>query len=135
MLSYTRLCILIFFGTYHCPCNRTCQSSDGFYLPLNVNTYRRKVLRLSSGIDEPGIVKWDLLLCLLLAWIVVYFCIWKGIRSSGKVICETENKKRKHGVLNVPICILNNNYTSQSALPSPSAPKNENAKNRKMAIV
>jgi len=50
------------------------------------------VLRLSSGIDEPGVVMWDLCLCLLLAWIVVYFCIWKGIRSSGKVICETEIK-------------------------------------------
>ena len=32
-----------------------------------------------------GVVKWDLCLCLLFAWIVVYLCICKGIKSSGKV--------------------------------------------------
>ena len=46
---------------------------------------RRKVLLISSGMGEVGTVKWDLALCLLLAWIVVYFCIWKGVKSSGKV--------------------------------------------------
>ena len=47
--------------------------------------YRRKVLKISSGIDDVGTIKWDLALCLLLAWVVVYLCIWKGIKSSGKV--------------------------------------------------
>lgn len=46
---------------------------------------RNKVLNISGGIDQVGTVKWDLALCLLLAWIVVYACICKGIRSSGKV--------------------------------------------------
>ena len=46
---------------------------------------RNKVLGISDGIDQMGTVKWDLALCLLLAWIVVYACICKGIRSSGKV--------------------------------------------------
>ncbi|KAK7474269.1 hypothetical protein BaRGS_00034512 [Batillaria attramentaria] len=46
--------------------------------------WERKVLALSSGVGEPGSIKWDLALCLLLAWIIVYFCIWKGIKSSGK---------------------------------------------------
>ncbi|PVD34253.1 hypothetical protein C0Q70_05521 [Pomacea canaliculata] len=50
---------------------------------------RRKVLSLSAGVGEPGSVKWDLALCLLLAWVIVYFCIWKGIRSSGKVMYFT----------------------------------------------
>ena len=43
------------------------------------------MLGISDGIDQMGTVKWDLALCLLLAWIVVYACICKGIRSSGKV--------------------------------------------------
>jgi solute carrier family 6 GABA transporter-like protein 6/8/11/12/13 len=53
---------------------------------LAIPFFRRKVLSLSSGVDHPGAIKWDLALCLLLAWIIVYFCIWKGIKSSGKVI-------------------------------------------------
>ncbi|GFR91172.1 sodium- and chloride-dependent taurine transporter-like [Elysia marginata] len=51
--------------------------------------WERKVLGLSSGVGEPGNIKWDLALCLLLAWIVVYFCICKGIKSSGKVMYVT----------------------------------------------
>ena len=47
------------------------------------NSYR--VLRLSGGLDEAGQVNWDLALCLLLAWIVCYLCVCKGIKSSGKV--------------------------------------------------
>lgn len=46
---------------------------------------RRNVLSLSSGIDNPGALKWDLALCLLLVWLVCFFCIWKGVRSTGKV--------------------------------------------------
>ena len=43
------------------------------------------MLSLSSGIDEPGALKWDLALCLLLVWLVCFFCIWKGVKSTGKV--------------------------------------------------
>ncbi|CAG5115775.1 unnamed protein product [Candidula unifasciata] len=51
--------------------------------------WERKVLGLSSGVGEPGTIKWDLALCLLLAWVIVYFCICKGIKSSGKVMYVT----------------------------------------------
>ncbi|KAL8577398.1 hypothetical protein ACOMHN_060220 [Nucella lapillus] len=54
-----------------------------------LNFLRRKVLALSSGVGEAGSIKWDLALCLLLSWIIVYFCIWKGIKSSGKVMYFT----------------------------------------------
>ncbi|XP_041946238.1 sodium- and chloride-dependent GABA transporter 2-like [Alosa sapidissima] len=47
--------------------------------------WRYRVLRLSSGIDQLGSINWDIALCLLLAWIIIYFCIWKGIKTSGKV--------------------------------------------------
>lgn len=47
--------------------------------------FSRYVLELSDGIDSPGIVKWELFVCLLIAWIGIYFCMWKGVKSSGKV--------------------------------------------------
>jgi len=48
-----------------------------------------KVLQISTGIEDMGSIKWDLAACLLLAWIVIYFCIWKGIKTSGKVMYFT----------------------------------------------
>ncbi|EQB77824.1 sodium- and chloride-dependent taurine transporter [Camelus ferus] len=50
---------------------------------------RRKVLSLSSGINELGALKWELALCLLLVWLVCFFCIWKGVKSTGKVVYFT----------------------------------------------
>ena len=62
-----------------------------------VCTCRNHVLHLSGGIDEPGPLKWDLVGCLFLAWLVVYLCICKGIKSSGKVkarIMATQQRNR-----------------------------------------
>lgn len=47
--------------------------------------FRRRILGLSEGIEQIGNVRWDLALCLLLAWIICYFCVWKGVKSTGKV--------------------------------------------------
>ncbi|XP_069100862.1 sodium- and chloride-dependent GABA transporter 1-like [Argopecten irradians] len=51
--------------------------------------WERHVLEVSNGIDEPGSVRWQLALCLLLAWVLCYFCIWKGISWTGKVVYFT----------------------------------------------
>lgn len=48
--------------------------------------WERKVLDLSSGIEDLNGVKWDLALCLLVSWIVVIACLAKGVKTSGKVI-------------------------------------------------
>ncbi len=40
---------------------------------------------MSSTINEIGSIRWELVLCGALLWIVVYFCIWKGVKSAGKV--------------------------------------------------
>ncbi|KAM9814177.1 sodium- and chloride-dependent GABA transporter 2-like [Neosynchiropus ocellatus] len=54
-----------------------------------VEFWRRRVLNISSGIEELGSVQWELCLCLLLTWIICYFCIWKGVRSTGKATYVT----------------------------------------------
>ncbi|XP_016089540.1 sodium- and chloride-dependent taurine transporter-like [Sinocyclocheilus grahami] len=51
--------------------------------------WERNVLSISSGIDEVGGLKWELALCLLAVWIVCFFCIWKGVKSTGKVVYFT----------------------------------------------
>ncbi|XP_064418086.1 sodium- and chloride-dependent creatine transporter 1-like [Latimeria chalumnae] len=37
--------------------------------------WQYKMLKVSSGVDEPGSINWELVLCLLAAWTLVYFCI------------------------------------------------------------
>ncbi|XP_025089394.1 sodium- and chloride-dependent GABA transporter ine-like [Pomacea canaliculata] len=51
--------------------------------------YYERVLERSSGIEEQGSIHWQLLLILILCWIIVYFCIWKGPKSTGKVVYFT----------------------------------------------
>lgn len=51
--------------------------------------WQKRILGLSVGIEEMGSIRWDLAGCLLLSWIICYFCIWKGVKSSGKVVYFT----------------------------------------------
>uniref|UniRef100_A0A8C6BCB4 Transporter n=1 Tax=Monodon monoceros TaxID=40151 RepID=A0A8C6BCB4_MONMO len=49
--------------------------------------YERGVLHLheSSGIHDIGLPQWQLLLCLIVVVIVLFFSLWKGVKTSGKV--------------------------------------------------
>ncbi|XP_072017750.1 sodium- and chloride-dependent glycine transporter 2-like [Amphiura filiformis] len=47
------------------------------------------VLRESPSMNETGTIVWQLALTLLLAWIIVFLCLIKGIKSSGKVVYFT----------------------------------------------
>ncbi|KAK3099818.1 hypothetical protein FSP39_010251 [Pinctada imbricata] len=70
--------------------NTSCIPKD-FQLDSVTEFWENKVLAISDGIepDNMGTPKWDLALTLLFAWIVVYACICKGIKSSGKVMYIT----------------------------------------------
>ncbi|KAJ6668305.1 hypothetical protein lerEdw1_015682 [Lerista edwardsae] len=75
----------------------TFRKNKTLWLSLNTTNFtspvtefwEHNVLSLSSGIDEIGVVKWDLALCLLLVWVICFFCIWKGVKSTGKVVYIT----------------------------------------------
>ena len=45
-------------------------------VPAVQQYWYRKVLDESGGIDEPGIIRWELALTLLMAWVLCYFGIW-----------------------------------------------------------
>lgn len=42
-------------------------------------------LHKSSGLKNIGGVRWQLMLCLFLIFTIVYFSLWKGVKTSGKV--------------------------------------------------
>ncbi|CAI9724105.1 sodium-dependent serotonin transporter-like [Octopus vulgaris] len=53
--------------------------------------YNRKVLEshLSNGIGDIGPIKGPIVGCLAATFIVIYFSLWKGIKSSGKAVWIT----------------------------------------------
>lgn len=47
------------------------------------------VLGLSSGIHEMGSVRFELALCLAVCWCIVFLCLFRGVKSMGKVVYFT----------------------------------------------
>ena len=43
------------------------------------------MLGISTGLTDINLIRWDLAGCLLLAWIIVYCALWKGVTPIGKV--------------------------------------------------
>ena len=41
---------------------------------------------MSTGIEDFGNINLELLGFLVLAWIIVYFCIWKSVKTTGKYL-------------------------------------------------
>ncbi|CAL1606303.1 unnamed protein product [Knipowitschia caucasica] len=68
--------------------NNSCLEQEGLRSPV-IEFWERKVLRLSGGLDEPGAISYEMVLCLIVTWIIVYFCMWKGVKSTGKVVYFT----------------------------------------------
>lgn len=46
---------------------------------------RNHVLRMTKGIHELGTVQWPLIVCLAVSWLTCFLCLFKGIKSMGKV--------------------------------------------------
>ncbi|KAI1894087.1 hypothetical protein AGOR_G00112220 [Albula goreensis] len=53
--------------------------------------FERAVLHLqdSQGIDDLGLPRWQLTSCLAVVIVVLYFSLWKGVKTSGKVVWIT----------------------------------------------
>uniref|UniRef100_A0A3B4WVE6 Transporter n=1 Tax=Seriola lalandi dorsalis TaxID=1841481 RepID=A0A3B4WVE6_SERLL len=84
------------WNTEHC-IEDTYRKNKTFWLAANASNFtspvtefwEHNVLGITSGIEDMGHVKWDLALCLLLVWVICFFCIWKGVKSTGKVVYIT----------------------------------------------
>lgn len=48
---------------------------------------RRHVLDMGQGLHDVGTIQWKLFLGLLVAWILTFVCVVKGVKSTGKVCC------------------------------------------------
>lgn len=64
-------------------------SSNETVVDSVVEFWERKILEISPGIDHPDGLQPQLALTLLIAWIACFFCIWRGIKSTGKAVYFT----------------------------------------------
>ncbi len=47
------------------------------------------VLQITESVDTIGGINWPICLSLLIVWVLIYFCVWRGVRSVGKVVWLT----------------------------------------------
>ncbi|XP_067841661.1 sodium-dependent proline transporter isoform X2 [Heptranchias perlo] len=89
-------------NSFQNPLPWSCEAAANIHLCQNLTTnqtrqsvsevfWNERVLGLtrSSGLHDPGPVRWELAICLLAAWVIIFLCCLKGIRSSGKVVYVT----------------------------------------------
>jgi len=51
--------------------------------------WENRALSMTSGIEDQGGLRWELAICLAIAWIMCYFCIWKGVKTTGNIVYFT----------------------------------------------
>jgi solute carrier family 6 GABA transporter-like protein 6/8/11/12/13 len=55
-----------------------------------VDFWEKAVLNVSNGIEDGFMeMNWPLFVCLVGCWVFIYFCLWKGVKSTGKVVWVT----------------------------------------------
>ena len=52
-------------------------------------SYRFNVLELTDGIENLGGIRWQLFVCFVVAWLIIFLSLCKGVKSLGKVIYVT----------------------------------------------
>ena len=76
--------------------DNTCQN----YFSISTDNVTRTEAFATFG--DIGEIKWDLALCLLLSWIIVFACLAKGIKSSGKV--STRMNGQAQAGISIKVC-------------------------------
>ena len=65
--------------------NSTSKSDNAVDEIMNSHYFKENVLQLSESIANMGSINGKLLFCLLITYISIFFCIYKGVETSSKV--------------------------------------------------
>ncbi|XP_048585037.1 sodium- and chloride-dependent GABA transporter 1 isoform X2 [Nematostella vectensis] len=85
------------WNTPFCRTQRTASQTvncSAFALPVNCSQtftspseeyWTNRVLQITDSLEDMGEIRWELVGTLILSWVLVYFCIFKSVRLTGKV--------------------------------------------------
>ncbi|KAL8591588.1 hypothetical protein ACOMHN_055555 [Nucella lapillus] len=65
------------------------RSNDSVSSAAEFFNYHVLEVNKSQGIEDLGNVRWQLVLCLMAVFVIVFFCCWKGTKSTGKAVWFT----------------------------------------------
>ncbi|WAR11368.1 S6A13-like protein, partial [Mya arenaria] len=75
--------------------NAVCNTSKAVYTTDDIARTASKefwhyyVLHRSDGLEDLGTIQWHLAIALVVAWLIIFLCLMKGIKSVGKVVYVT----------------------------------------------
>ena len=72
-----------------CLAPRSSLSLSSISLSSTQEFYDKRVLQMTGGIEDMGSFSWELFGALVVAWVMVYFAIWKSVKVTGKVVYVT----------------------------------------------
>ncbi|KAG7489634.1 sodium-and chloride-dependent GABA transporter ine-like isoform X1 [Solea senegalensis] len=70
-------------------CSRGFVDKDVYLQSASQQFFDYRLLEKTAGIEESGGIRWELFGYLIFAWVIVYLCIFKGVKSTGKVVYFT----------------------------------------------
>uniref|UniRef100_A0A3Q1EHX7 Transporter n=1 Tax=Acanthochromis polyacanthus TaxID=80966 RepID=A0A3Q1EHX7_9TELE len=77
-------------NTWNTPnCTTHAINGSNFSSTASQEFFNYRMLEQTDGVHEAGTLRWQLFLILILAWILIYLCIFKGVKSTGKVVYFT----------------------------------------------
>ncbi len=68
-------CLIYFFGSFGVKWSGDAESY-----------FFKDVLEISDSVNQLGGINWSILGALVVVWFLIYFCVWKGTKSVGKVV-------------------------------------------------
>lgn len=77
------------WNTPVCVTEVTTNSTINNTIDSTVEFWRYRTLQMSDGMDSPGGMVKELVICSLFVWILVYLCVCRGIRITGKIMYVT----------------------------------------------